>query len=334
MKHFIKKIFYFTITFFVCFIITGHIYVHNFLKIVNSDKAFKLPVNIYTVFFGDSHAMTAFDPEIIDNSFNGSVDSEINFQTYYKIKALLNSNPQIKNVVLSHSYHNLSIAYNQDVLYSNKYYFLLDHSGKETIHTAGKGQLLKFEYGPHNNYINQLLINLLHFANSTFIWLKYDVGLPVDANNYMNFFVTILKNNPKLNEHPLFPGKYKSNNSNLAASVTNKLIKQHFFIGHEIGASDIMIESLIKIAELCHTHKVKFILINTPLHSTFKSKIPEYYFKLHDTVLNDLKNKFDNVYYFDFSYVNYPDSLFGDGDHLTGFGMARFSEEIKDLFTK
>ena len=334
MRGFFKRIFFFTITFLVCFIITGQIYLQFFLKKVYSEKALTLPANVNTVFFGDSHANTAFDPKIIDNSFNASVESEIYFNTYYKIKALLKNNPQIKNVVLSHAYHNLSFAYNKDILYSDKYYLLFDNSGKETIRTAGNGQLLKFEYGPDNNIFTHWFVNLEHFMNSTFIWLKYDVGLPLDAFDYINYFVSFLKNNPNINAHPLFPGNYRSDNSNLEASLTDKLIKLHYFIGQEIGPSEIMIESLYKMAEICHTHKVKFILINTPLHPTFTSKIPEYYLKLHETVLTDLRDQFENVYYYDFSSIDYPDSLFGDGDHLNAPGMERFSNEIKDLFTE
>ncbi len=334
MKLFIKKIFYFTIAFLVCFILTGYIYVHNFLKFVNSEDAFKLPSYIQTVFFGDSHAMTAFDPEIIEYSFNASRDSEINFQTYFKIKALLKSNPQIKNVVLSHSYHNLSIAYNQDVLYSGNYYLLFDYNGREIINTADNGRLLEYEFYPENNILPDWLVRFEHFTNTGFIWLKYDVGLPIDMNDYLNFFVSRIKNNPRLNEHPLFPGNYKSSNTNLEDSVTNKLIKKHFFIEKETGSSELMIKSLIKMADLCQKNHVKFILINTPLHSTFRSKVPGYYFNLHNAILTDIRNKFDNFYYYDFSSIDYPDSLFGDGDHLNAHGMERFSHEIKGLFTE
>jgi len=150
----------------------------------------------------------------------------------------------------------------------------------------------------------------------------------------LNFYVSLLKNTPNLNQHPLFPGNYKSANSNLSERVTDKLIRQHFFVGQDIGSSDIMIESLVKMAQLCQTYKVKLILINTPLHSTFRSKIPEYYYKLFNSELDDLKTRFDNVNYFDFSTIDYPDSLFGDGDHLNASGMERFSNEIKDLFAE
>ena len=332
MKQFIKRMVYFTLSFLVIFIIIGFIYVHNFLIVVNSDKAFELPINIQTVFFGDSHAMTAFDPDIIDDSFNASIDSEIDFLTYYKIKALLKANKQIKNVVLSQSYHNLSIAYNRDVLNGDKYYFLIDESGKEIIYSADKGRLLKFQYGSQNQNTNKLYAKLLHFYHSTFLWLKYDLGFPLDINNYVNFFISILKNNPNLNEHPLFPGKYQSKNSHLENNVTEKLIKQHFYNGNEIGASSIMIESLFKIAKYCKMNNVKLVLVNTPLHSTFRSKIPDYYIHLYDSVLVNLEDNFDNVSYFNFSTVDYPDSLYGDGDHLNALGMERFSTEIKDLF--
>ena len=150
----------------------------------------------------------------------------------------------------------------------------------------------------------------------------------------MNFFISVSKNDPQVNEHPLFPGIYKSTKSNLTSKVINRTIDEEYYARYEIGASDIMIESLFKMAEYCHTNRVKFILINTPLHSKFKSEIPEYYFKLHNRVLFNLKNRYNNIYYFGFSFENYPDSLFGDGDHLNALGTKRFSKEIKDLVSK
>lgn len=334
MKLFVKKIVYFTIILVLCGIITGQFYREYYLKIVFSEKAFRLPKNVITIFFGDSHTNTTFDPEIIENSFNASVDSEIYFNTYYKINTLLKSNPQIVNIVLSYGYHNLSFAYNQDVLYSDKYYFLYDQKGREMIHSAGDGRLLKYEYGPVTNIYTKWRANSEHFINSTFVRLKYDVGIPINLTEYLNFYISLLRNKPRLNEFPLFPGNYRSTNSNLEESLTDRLIKLHFFIGNEIGASELMIESLYKMAELCQTNKVNLFLINTPLHSTFKSKIPQFYIKLYDEVLIGLKDKFDNIHYYDFSSIDYPDSLFGDGDHLNALGMERFSGEIKNLFEK
>ncbi|HSL87684.1 MAG TPA: hypothetical protein VK870_00095, partial [Ignavibacteriaceae bacterium] len=274
----------------------------------------------------------SFDPEIIENSFNASVDSEIYFTTLSKVKALIKSNPQIKSVVLSHGYHNLSFAYNKDILYSDKYYSLFDQWGKEIIHSAANGQLLEYKYGPFNSFYTEWLACLEHFVNSNFIKLKYDLGVPVNLDVYLNFYVSILRNNPKLNEFPHFPGNYRSDKSNLEESLTNKLINLHYYIEGEVGSSGIMIESLYRMAETCQESNVKFFLLNTPIHPSFKEKIPDFYFNLYDSLLVDLQNEFKNTHYYDFSTIEYPDSLFGDGDHLNSIGMERFSNEIRYLF--
>jgi hypothetical protein len=334
MLLFIKKFFYFAIGFAICSVIIGQIYLHNYLKIVFSEESFRLPENITTVFFGDSHTNTSFDPLIIENSFNASVESEIYFTTYSKMKALLKSNPQIKNVVLSYGYHNLSFAYNKDILYSDKFYSLFDQWGKEIIHSAANGQLLEYKYGPFNSFYTKWMAHLEHFLNSTFIRLKYEVGVPVNLTDYLNFYVSILRNNPKLNEFPLYPGNYRSDKSNLEENLTNKFINLHYYVEGEVGASEIMIESLNKMAETCLEKNVTFFLINTPIHSSFKAKIPDFYFNLYDSLLVDLQSEFNNIHYYDFSTIEYPDSLFGDGDHLNSVGMERFSNEIKDLFTE
>ncbi len=332
MKTFLTRVILFLITFSVLFIVTGFLYMRTYIKEVNSGEAFKLPDSIKTTFFGDSHALTSFNPEIIPLSFNASKNSESYFQTHYKIVSILNSNPQIKNVVLTYSYHNIAITQNENILYGDIYYVLLDNEGKNIIRSAGNGELLKFKYGQSENYFKKIKCKLSHFTISTLLWFKYDVGLPLDASKYLDFFITQLENDPQLCLHPLFQEIYKSTSSNLVSDVINNSIARHFYYRNTFNASDIMIKSLFKIAELCHNKKVNFILINTPLHSLYKTIIPEYYFHLHANVLLDLKNQFDNVYYYDFTSVNYPDSLFGDGDHLNAFGMTRFSEKIKDLF--
>lgn len=334
MKTFLTRITLFLVAFSILFIVTGFLYVNTYLKEVNSGRAFKLPDSIKTVFFGDSHALTSFNPKIIPLSFNASKNSESYFQTYYKIVSILNSNPQIKNVVLTYSYHNIAITQNENVLYGDIYYILLDNEGKNIIRSAGDGQLLKFKYGSSENYLGNLKIYLSHFAISNLLLLKYDIGLPIDAIKYMDFYVTILKRNPQLYLHPLFEEIYKSTNSNLELSVISNSINRHFYYNNDVNSSDIMIKSLFKTADLCRAKNINLILINTPLHSSYKSMVPEYYLKLHNSVLDNLVAKYDNILYYDFSTVNYNDSLFGDGDHLNAFGMQRFSETIKNIFNE
>lgn len=332
MYNFIKKTFLFTVLSIIILIIAGKLYLDNYLSIIYSERAFKLPNDVYTIFFGDSHCLTTFNPEIIDNSFNAGKDSESLFHTFYKIKALLQSNPQTKKVVLSYSYNNLALAENVNVLYSERYYSLFDEAGKSTVLTASNGYLLRFEYGSINKYPQKAIASLKHFGNASFLWLKYDFGFPIDANDYLNFFVSMLKNSPDLYSHPLFQGVYKSTKSNLTKSVIDRAIKMHYHFENEENESKIMIESLFKIAELCEKMGTQLILINTPLHSSYIDNIPKYYIHLHENVLIKLQNKYSNIQYYDFSSVNYPDSLFGDGDHLNYHGIARFSEETKGLF--
>lgn len=315
----------------LCLAATGHLYVKYYLGRIFSDAAFKLPKDKHTVYFGDSHAMTSFDPEVIDGSFNASIDSETYFHTLFKMTALLNNNPQIKNVILSYSYHNLSIAENEHFLYGEKYYMLLDPGARELIRTAGNGKYLKYEYEFGDNIFENLWIDIQHSFNSALLWIKYDIGLPVAANKYLNFFITLNQGIPDLNEHPLFPGIYKSNKTNLSSTVMNRTIDEEYFYKHEIGSSDLMIESLNKMVENCHKKNVNMILVNTPLHPKFRNMIPDFYFELHKKCLDNIKTKFNNIHYFDYSFKHYPDSLFGDGDHLNAIGTSVFSNEINDL---
>jgi len=49
--------------------------------------------------------------------------------------------------------------------------------------------------------------------------------------------------------------------------------------------------------------------------------------------LNDIA-KLNNVSVFDFSHVDYPDSLFMNTTHLNYYGAKRFTNELKDSIRK
>lgn len=320
--------------FLVLFILSGILYLNIYLEENYEEDAFTLPDSIKTVFIGDSHALTAFNTEFIPKSFNASKNSEGYFATYYKLGAILNANPKIENVVLTYSYHNISITQNANVLYGDVYYYLYDEKGRYIIQSSGKGELIEFRYGSSESYLKSLISNLSHFSISTFLWVKYEIGLPVGANKYINFAISRFGNDPKLNLHPIFQETYKSTKSNLDTNLIINSIERDFYYRNEVNSSDIMIESLFRMAELCNIRRVNLVLINTPLHPLYKSKIPGYYFQLHNSIIDSLKNKYDNIQYYNFTTVNYPDSLFGDGDHLNYYGMKIFSKETKDLFNQ
>src|SRR6266545_1841324 len=84
-------------------------------KIILNSKLFILNSDVHGLIIGDSHTMTSLNPGMLPSFVNFSQMVESYFYTYYKLKHLLEKNPQIKTVVLGYSYHNLVISQDRSI---------------------------------------------------------------------------------------------------------------------------------------------------------------------------------------------------------------------------
>jgi len=272
---------------------------------------------VTTLVVGDSHPMSSLNPSIIKGAINVSLDSENYFFTYYKIKHILSKNPQIRNLILGLSYHNISRSYEEIHLFSedklkdalDTYYLLLDDDGK----------------------------NIIRSYNSAFIenYIKYDLGVPVKYYKNDLFIKTVC--NMKMNKGDyLFLGNYYgSKNSNLnTEQICNKIEKYFYIDGKYGGTSKLMVNYLVKIIELCRNNGISIYLYNSPLHSLYKERIPLSSVNDYDALINSLKNKYSDVVYIDYSDIYLENKCFGDGDHVNSCGAEFASIGINNLLKK
>ena len=190
-------------------------------------EAISLPKDKNIVFLGDSHAMCTFNDSIIPHSFNASRNSESYFQTYQKLKIILEANPRIRTVVLSYSPHNLSDQSNGLILYGQIYYPLLDKESKDLMRKAGKYGILP-GYEVNNFSIKNKFSLIRHQLILGFISFKYGWGLPFNLDPYLDFLMTSKDNPGRLYQHPLFTLPYKSIHSNLDNETISNAITRHF----------------------------------------------------------------------------------------------------------
>jgi hypothetical protein len=158
------------------------------------------------------------------------------------------------------------------------------------------------------------------------ISFKWSWGFPSRLEPYVDLLKSS-KNDPyRLYHHPLFTLPYTSTHSNLDDETINNAIERHFYRpGSSCRFSAIMTHYLMKIERLCNTHHVRFILFATPEHPKYIKRIPQCYKDYSDNLAKEITNKYLNVRYLNYTDINLPDSLYGDGDHLNYRGNIVFS---------
>jgi hypothetical protein len=319
---FIKRLLFFcSFCLFASLIVGKFIGTFIYRNIYSNECAF-LGEEIKTVFIGDSHAMCAFNDSIIPHSFNASRNSESYFQTYNKLNWILNANPQVKLIVLSYSPHNISLEQNKLILYGDRYYPLLDSYSRAIIKDADAYGLV-----PKGNEIHAILNRLKHILVYSFLEFKWNWGFPLNINTYWDYLHEPSTSGKKLYLHPVFTQRYYSIHSNLDSVTTGTALFRHFGTNTlDCKESRIMADYLEKICNLCKVNHVNLLLVNTPLHKSYSGSIPSFIFDRYSALIDSIEANNPYIDYIDLSNYNFPDSDFGDADHLNFYGSQKFSQ--------
>lgn len=254
---------------------------------------YKTNQNVNKYFIGDSHVQKAIDDKIIIGSKNFSNTSESYFFSYYKLLKLLENN-HIDTLYLGYSYHNLS-SYYDDFIFgeyginlSARYFFILP-------------------------------------ANVKFEFLSYYIS------SFPQYFKELVKENVKnivsKSGNPSYLGNFENYFTNCKAQKTSmdKRIDFQFYNNGKLRDFSILnLEYLNKIITECNRKNIKLILLNTPLHKYYYSKIPEQYKQKYSELI-----KVNNLSSVDFLDVELSDSLFiPDGDHTSSEGTKIISDKL------
>lgn len=87
----------------------------------------------------------------------------------------------------------------------------------------------------------------------------------------------------------------------------------------------LQLEYLHKIVELCEQQHIKLYFINTPIYQIDKYWDTEDFYK-------KIKTMFGNVEFLDYGRLQFPDSCYGDIDHLNYKGAKQFSLYLEKNF--
>jgi hypothetical protein len=273
------------------------------------DQVFYFDKNITTIIAGDSHTKTSLNPEILTNCVNISEVAENYIFTYYKLCHFLRMNPQIKNIILGFSYHNISKVFLEsllkDISYCDSYYLILDDNGKSLLDTS----------------------SMSYFQAK----LEYDLGIPLNINKNNLGLRAVFTKHMSPADYPFYGSFYSSRKSNINDKDLNITITRQYFDNKRqyAGTSGINIAYLNKIIEMCADNNINVYLFMAPLHQKYIDKIPQEAFVNYNEVKSDLLHRYNKIKFIDLSHLNLKDKCMGDGDHVNFFGAKVVSLEVQ-----
>ena len=284
----------------------------SFYDISRLDHLFHLDEEVETLIIGDSHLMTALDPDVIKKSINICATNENYIFTYLKLKHFLESNPQINTVVMGFSYHNISKMYGEMYLYHDatekeiyrRYFILLDESAKSEIKSFRKNFIISY--------------------------LKYDLGFPIQIYSDKFVFKWLLRRNPILSDFQFVGGYYNSDVVNVNIRDVKERVKRYYYDDNMVypGKTMLDIEYLHRILNICEIRGIRIILYNSPVLAVYRNLIPTRNIEDFETVKNEILTKYKHAEYINHSDFELEERYFGDGDHVNSKGAKIVSKVI------
>ena len=253
------------------------------------EKLLRIQDNITVVLAGDSNIESSLNDSLIDNSINIAQSGECYIYSYAKIRSLLEYNRQIKTVCLGFSYRDLikqtEELWMYEIIKISFYNYLLGFSDRALLLRNNPVAYCK-------GIMQSIVSNAITFRGS--------LSLAGANRRIVNFGGYVFLVRDKLQE------------------AISRFSERPFEKG-------LIQEKYLKlISEECARRSVRLILLNTPKHSYYRSKLDGRFIQNWQAVRNELPN--DSL--LDLSDYNLPDSCFADLDHLNYRGARIFSEYI------
>lgn len=247
---------------------------------------------------GDSHIQQGLNPNLFNSANNISLSADPYVLIYWKLKKIVESYTP-DTLIVGFAPHNIA-AFND---------------AKFTMNLEGHwaAELYRRTYPvEHFNEIDSIV--------------------PIDYLAYYKILWKQICFYPKIN-HENYIGYYYSSPLTWAPAESQKTINDHYFSkGKEQGLSNVSMNYLDSIVNLCHTKHITLILVSSPVHKNYYSHIPLRVLNAYDSLKTHYKNK---TIIIDRTKEYYPDSLHLDTDHLNERGSDRFTKEvIEDLKQK
>lgn len=263
-----------------------------FVATTAKSKSFSIDDTITEVFLGDSHVRYAVNDSLLPLSINLGNSSESVYFSFFKLKHLLKSNHSIESLYLGFSYHNISDYYDQ---YINGQY---SHSVAPSY----------FYLLPFTEKVQMIGWNIRRLPSFVKAILKSGLKIWRNDNTFKGGF-----NNPH------------TNTTANKATMDERLNSQYYRNDTLSSFSTLNLRYFDSNVALCKEQQVELVIVNTPIHSYYQSKIPKEFVDKHNSLTHSY-----NLRTIDLTVLELPDTSFqGEGDLVSMEGAMRATEEIK-----
>jgi len=239
----------------------------------------RLDPNINKIAIGDSRIRGTINDTLLGNTKNASLYSEGFVYSYHKIKTLTKNN-QIDTIFLGVGYHSFSDYYDEyiDNPFVLRRYFYV-------IPMKLQFEFLKKIENPVNFIMKSILTELRVLITNSEI--DYWIG------NYDNYSTDATVDDN---------------------SIKSRIQFQYFHDDERIrDFSKSNIHYFNKIAKYCRESNISLIILNPPLHSNYKEKVPKKFMDKFYSIINENAVK---LIEFDGLFLE-NDHFLPDGDHVS-----------------
>ena len=132
-----------------------------------------------------------------------------------------------------------------------------------------------------------------------------------------------------LTRKPDWNGFLESANKNPAKKDIERVLEIHYKVDTKIDYSK-QEYYLGQIIRLCKKKNIKLLALSTPIHSYYKSHIPDIYFKN----FNDIMKKKAELPHLNFLNVDISSNYMSDGNHLNKDGARIYSKLVSEEVEK
>jgi hypothetical protein len=264
---------------------------------INNNNFYKLDSSVRILIMGNSHSQYALNDSIIRYSLNLSSSAESYFYTYYKLKKIVNANPQIKMLILEYSDYVFSDimekwTYGEEFMGYNFPHYSHIIPFKEKLNLFSKNPK-PFLITWKDALLQKSSLFFLKKKNKLYIKLQWGHYNPVNISR-----IEELKQKEK-NSGPIL----KSLSQNLTSYASY----------------------LDSINRFCNSNNIKLILFRSPLLG-----FNAYHINFEKALLHLYKNKYATVQLWDYSKYKLDNLHFYDFEHLNYFGAEILSKEVNN----
>jgi hypothetical protein len=274
---------------------------------------FRLKPEITTLVLGDSHPEGAVDPRHLPHSANISHSGDNYFYSYEKLNFLLSRNPQATTVILGFSWHNFPANYQESFLFGEAkgkieaFFPILDAEGRALVASWNSAYLVP--------------------------WAQNTLGLPLKFYDDGLLWRQLRGARLHPDDFEFFGGFEDTGVSHIDESIIKQKAASYFLEagGSPSPTSPYMTQYFFKILDLCTSRGIRVVLLNTPVHPLYRSRVPEASVRTFEELRAQVALRYPGVAYLDFSDLPIEASGYYDGDHVNRRGAETVTRRLASL---